>query len=73
MKRSSKVRLDRLSRERIGRVTRLSIAIDNRLYWQGDVETVSLQVIVSLVNVIAGELWNRAEFYTVRVSGVITR
>ena len=52
---------------------RLSIAIDNRLYYQTDVNVVSLRVIVGLVNVIAGELWDKAEFYTVRVSGVITR
>jgi hypothetical protein len=57
----------------VSKVTRISIAIDNRLYYQTDIETVSLQVIVGLVTMIAGKLWERAEWYTTDDGGTITR
>jgi len=53
-------------------MTRVSIAIDNSLYYQfdSDNDDVLFQV-VTIVKAIAGKLWDRAEWYTETSAGVI--
>jgi ribonuclease HI len=53
---------------------RVSIAIDNSLYYQTDIQADNVQAeIKAIIEAIAGSLWDRVEWYTDSDAGVIIR